>query len=258
VPGAAVGDAQVSPDGRTAVVRLALDRPSSAMEVTDGEQLAELAKQAAGGGVQVAMGGTVPGLKAAPAMTAELVGVAVAALVLVLTFGAVAAAGLPLLVALFGVVIAVLFGGVLAAVLDTPDWSLLADAGVPVALGGQTASSVDQSDVTASRLPLFIGAVVLLSFGLLLGAFRAPLIALKASVMTVFSIVAAYGVVALIAEGGWAGQLVGIDTDVPVAADAPGPDREPRDVRCGALDCVRVRRSRSRRSRRRPGSRTRA
>jgi RND superfamily putative drug exporter len=97
----------------------------------------------------------------------------------------------------------------------------LAHAGVDVALGGQTASSVDQSDVTARRLPLFIGAVVLLAFAVLVAAFRAPLIALKASRLTVFSIVAAYGVVALVAKGSWAGQLVGIDTNVPVPPFIP-------------------------------------
>ena len=97
----------------------------------------------------------------------------------------------------------------------------LAESGLEVALGGQTAASVDQSDVTVSRLPLFIGAVVLLSFALLVAAFRAPVIALKASLLTVFSIVAAYGVVALVATGGWAGQLIGIDTAVPVPPFIP-------------------------------------
>ena len=39
--------------------------------------------------------------------------------------------------------------------------------------------------------------------------------------MTVLSIVASYGVVALAAEGGWAGQLVGIDTELPVPSFIP-------------------------------------
>ncbi len=97
----------------------------------------------------------------------------------------------------------------------------LAQAGVPVSLGGQTASTVDQSTTTAARLPLFIGAVVALAFVLLVAAFRAPVIALKAGVLTVLSIAASYGVVALVAEGGWAGQLVGIDSDVPVPPFIP-------------------------------------
>ena len=50
----------------------------------------------------------------------------------------------------------------------------LTSAGVRVDLGGQTAASVDQGTVTAQRLPLFIGAVIALSFVLLLAAFRAP------------------------------------------------------------------------------------
>jgi RND superfamily putative drug exporter len=90
-----------------------------------------------------------------------------------------------------------------------------------VKLGGDTATTVDQAKVTQSRLPLFIGAVVLLSIMLLWGAFRAPIIALKAGVLTIVSIVAAYGVVAYVAEGGWAGQLIGIDSDLPVPPFIP-------------------------------------
>jgi RND superfamily putative drug exporter len=90
-----------------------------------------------------------------------------------------------------------------------------------VLVGGETASLVDQSDVTADRLPLFIGGVVGLSFLLLLFAFRAPLIALKAGVMNLLSIGAAYGVVAAVADGGALGQLVGIDTATPVPPFIP-------------------------------------
>jgi RND superfamily putative drug exporter len=98
---------------------------------------------------------------------------------------------------------------------------VLARSGVDVKLGGDTATTVDQAKVTAGRLPLFIGAVVVLSFLLLWRAFRAPVIALKAGVFTILSILAAYGVVAYVAEGGWAGQLIGIDSDVPVPPFVP-------------------------------------
>ena len=90
-----------------------------------------------------------------------------------------------------------------------------------VHVGGVTAATVDQSETTANRLPLFIGGVVGLSFLLLLGAFRAPLVAIKAGLMNLLSIGAAYGVVALLADGGWAGQLVGIDTATPVPPFIP-------------------------------------
>jgi putative drug exporter of the RND superfamily len=94
-------------------------------------------------------------------------------------------------------------------------------AGDDVYVGGLTAAVIDQSDYVAGRIPVFIGAVVLLSFLLLLLAFRAPLIALKAGVMNLFSVGAAYGVVALAAEGGWFGSLLGVDTDTPVPPFIP-------------------------------------
>jgi len=98
---------------------------------------------------------------------------------------------------------------------------VLPGAGVPVSVGGTTASFVDQSDVTADRLPLFIGGVVILSILLLTVTFRSVTVALKAGVMNLLSIGAAYGVVAYLAEGGWAGQLVGIDTPTPVPPFIP-------------------------------------
>ena len=95
----------------------------------------------------------------------------------------------------------------------------LAPRGVEV--GGLTAAFVDQSDYVAGRIPVFIAGVVLLSFVLLLLAFRAPLIALKAGVMNLLSVGAAYGVVALAAEGGAFGGLLGVDTDTPVPPFIP-------------------------------------
>jgi putative drug exporter of the RND superfamily len=95
----------------------------------------------------------------------------------------------------------------------------LAPSGVHV--GGLNAAFVDQSDYVASRIPLFIGGVVVLSFLLLLLAFRAPLIALKAGVMNLLSVGAAYGVVALASEGGAFGGLLGVDTDTPVPPFIP-------------------------------------
>lgn len=94
-------------------------------------------------------------------------------------------------------------------------------SGLDVHVGGQTAQQIDQGNATADRLPLFVGGVLALSVLLLLAAFRAPLIALKAGLLNVLSIAAAYGVVAALAEGGTLGQLVGIDTETPVAPFIP-------------------------------------
>ena len=99
--------------------------------------------------------------------------------------------------------------------------SVLPGAGVRVDVGGATAQAIDQSTATADRLPLFIGGVVGLSLILLLVAFRSLAIALKAGAMNLLAVGAAYGVLALAAEGGWFGQLLGIDTDAPVLPSCP-------------------------------------
>ena len=90
-----------------------------------------------------------------------------------------------------------------------------------MAIGGRTAQAVDQAQATSARLPLFIGGVVGLSMLLLLVAFRSVTVAVKAAVLNLLSIGAAYGVVAVLAQGGWAGQLVGIDTATPVPPFIP-------------------------------------
>jgi putative drug exporter of the RND superfamily len=88
-------------------------------------------------------------------------------------------------------------------------------------VGGLSAAFVDQSNYVADRIPLFFGGVLVLSFLILLIAFRAPLIALKAGVMNLLSVGAAYGVVALAADGGSLGGLLGVDTDTPVPPFIP-------------------------------------
>ena len=88
-------------------------------------------------------------------------------------------------------------------------------AGARPLIGGTTAAFVDQSELVTDRLPVFIAGVVGLSFLLLLVAFRAPVMALKAGLMNLLSVGAAYGVVALVAEGGWAGEPASASTRRP-------------------------------------------
>ena len=97
----------------------------------------------------------------------------------------------------------------------------LGDAGITADIGGVTAALDDQSDYITDRMPLFIGGVVALSFLLLLVAFRAPLISLKAAVMNLLSVGAAYGVMTIVAKGGTVGELIGIDHEVPIAPFMP-------------------------------------
>jgi RND superfamily putative drug exporter len=92
---------------------------------------------------------------------------------------------------------------------------------VVVHVGGVTATSIDSTDNISKRLPLLIGGVVLLSMLLLIASFRSLAVAVKAAVMNLLSVAASYGVVALVLQGGWAGQLVGIDTPTPLPAFVP-------------------------------------
>jgi RND superfamily putative drug exporter len=96
-----------------------------------------------------------------------------------------------------------------------------AGTGVVAHVGGTTASFVDQSELVADRLPLFVAGVVGLSLLLLLCAFRSPVIAVKAGVMNLLSVGAAYGVIALFAQGGFFGELIGVDRETPVAPFIP-------------------------------------
>jgi len=94
-------------------------------------------------------------------------------------------------------------------------------AGTGIHVGGVTAAAVDTNEDMASRLPLLIGGVVGLSFLLLLTVFRSLAVAIKAAVLNLLSLAAAYGVVALVLQGGWAGRLIGIDTPTPLPAFIP-------------------------------------
>jgi putative drug exporter of the RND superfamily len=94
-------------------------------------------------------------------------------------------------------------------------------SGAHVYVGGPTAAFIDLSDRIASRLPLFIAAVIVLSFLLLLLVFRSLLIPLKAAVMNVLSIGAAYGVIVAIFQWGWGASLFGVHESLPISSFVP-------------------------------------
>jgi putative drug exporter of the RND superfamily len=97
----------------------------------------------------------------------------------------------------------------------------LTGSGIDAKVGGLNAALEDQSDYIVDRIPLFVLGVVGLSFLLLLVAFHSPLISLKAGIMNLLSVSAAYGVMTLVAQGGTVGQLIGIDHEVPIAPFMP-------------------------------------
>ena len=90
-----------------------------------------------------------------------------------------------------------------------------------VYVGGTTALFADFSSLLSSKLPLFIGAVVLISALLLLAVFRSVFVAVKAIAMNLLSVAAAFGVVVAIFQWGWLGGLLGISRTAPIAAFLP-------------------------------------
>jgi RND superfamily putative drug exporter len=84
--------------------------------------------------------------------------------------------------------------------------------GLDPAVTGSVAIGVDFSEYLADRLPYLFVAVLGLSFLLLMAVFRSVLVPLKAVVMNLLAIGAAYGVVVAAFQWGWAGPLLGIDS----------------------------------------------
>ncbi len=74
---------------------------------------------------------------------------------------------------------------------------------------GITAITDDLNSQLKKTLPLFIGAVIGVSFLLLMLVFRSVAVPLKAAVMNVLSIGAAYGVLVAIFQWGWGVELAG-------------------------------------------------
>jgi RND superfamily putative drug exporter len=93
--------------------------------------------------------------------------------------------------------------------------------GNPIYVGGLTASIVDFSEANADRLPTLLVVVIGLSFLLLVVVFRSIVVPLKAAVMNLLSISAAYGAVVAIFQWGWLKGLVGVETTAPIEAWVP-------------------------------------
>ncbi|MEX1262780.1 MAG: MMPL family transporter [Actinomycetota bacterium] len=88
-------------------------------------------------------------------------------------------------------------------------------------VGGSTASFADIGDQVNDRLPLFIAAVIVLSFLLLTLVFRSVLVPLKAALLNLLSIGAAYGVLVMVFQWGWGIGIIGLDSSVPIVSFIP-------------------------------------
>ncbi|HKY68396.1 MAG TPA: MMPL family transporter, partial [Acidimicrobiales bacterium] len=84
------------------------------------------------------------------------------------------------------------------------------EAGTQVAVTGNVAVNIDFTDYLASRMPYFFTAVLGLSFLLLMIVFRSLLVPLKAVIMNMLSIAAAYGIVVALFQWGWLSDITGV------------------------------------------------
>jgi RND superfamily putative drug exporter len=89
-------------------------------------------------------------------------------------------------------------------------------SGLDAKVGGWTAGGIDFADYLGRRLALLIGAVLILSFILLMAVFRSVLVPIKAVVLNLLSIGSAYGGLVAIFQWGWGKSLIGVDKTGPI------------------------------------------
>jgi RND superfamily putative drug exporter len=99
--------------------------------------------------------------------------------------------------------------------------SALATSPARAHVGGQTANFADVGARVNERLPVLIAAVLTMSFILLMLVFRSVLVPLKAVVLNLLSIGAAYGVMVMVFQWGWAAGLIGLESTVPIVSFIP-------------------------------------
>ncbi|HWH93020.1 MAG TPA: MMPL family transporter, partial [Baekduia sp.] len=174
-------EAEISPDGSVGIVRIGIDRRPDAVPAATGEKLVALA-DSAGGDIHAAVESrSLPGVEDESQPSSEAIGIAAALVVLLLTLGTVVAAGLPLLTAVFGLGISASVVGVLAAVMDVPDWApqlgAMIGLGVGIdyvllivtrhraamAAGAAPADAAVEAMTTAGRSVLVAGSTVVVS-----------------------------------------------------------------------------------------------
>ena len=90
-----------------------------------------------------------------------------------------------------------------------------------VELTGGTAFFSDISDMLAGRLWVVIAFVVAVSVLLLAMVFRSVVIPVKAALMNLLSIAAAYGVMVAVFQWGWGTELLGLDHPLAVSSWVP-------------------------------------
>ena len=97
----------------------------------------------------------------------------------------------------------------------------VAGSDVHVSVTGSTALTEDVSSRLQQRMAWFLGAVIGLSFLVLMVVFRSVLVPLKAAALNVLGVAAAYGVVVAVFQWGWGASLIGVHETVPIMPLAP-------------------------------------
>ncbi len=93
--------------------------------------------------------------------------------------------------------------------------------GAEYAVTGLTAQSVDQNSLLKRKAPIVFGFVLVFAFGLLLVTFRSIVIALKAVVLNLLSVGAAYGLLIAVFQWGWGESLLGFQGNGGIASWLP-------------------------------------
>jgi len=89
-------------------------------------------------------------------------------------------------------------------------------------VGGATATATDLTDAVYTNFPLMLGLITLVTFLLLVRAFRSLLLPLKAVILNVLSVGAAYGVMVLVWQEGYGSELIwGIESTGAITVFVP-------------------------------------
>ncbi|WP_028193225.1 MMPL family transporter [Salinispora pacifica] len=206
---------RISADGHTAYAQVYFDVPPAALSEQDADRVLAAATPAVDAGLEVLPGGQLAQAAAGdPGHRSELIGLAVAAVVLLVALGAAAAMALPLLSALVGLVLGLAAIGLLSQVGAIPDIATTVASMISLGVGidyalfivvrYRTARQEGQSHeralgvavATAGAAVLFAGATVAVGLGGLLLAGLPLLTSLgwTAAVAVGLSVVAAVGV----------------------------------------------------------------
>jgi RND superfamily putative drug exporter len=89
--------------------------------------------------------------------------------------------------------------------------------GVEYAVTGGTANSEDFNAAQTDSVPRVFGFVLLFAFGLLLYSFRSIVIAIKAILLNLLSVAAAYGVLVAVFQWGWGESLLDFHSNGGIA-----------------------------------------